>query len=73
MAGCEVSASLRRLAAEAIARFNALSPEEQRAERRAMAISWAYGNAALSNPDVTRETVEEAYDRLHAAPTKDEP
>ncbi len=68
-----MSASLRQLAAEAIARFNALSPEEQRAKRRARAISWAYGNAALSNPDVTREMVEAAYDRLHDEPTKDEP
>jgi hypothetical protein len=31
-------------------------------ERREQAISFAYGNTALSNPDVTREMVERAYD-----------
>jgi hypothetical protein len=31
-------------------------------ERRRQAISFAYGNAKLSNPNVTREMVERAYE-----------
>lgn len=34
-------------------------------ERRQQAISFAYGNTKLSNPHVTREMVEAAFDRLH--------
>ncbi len=35
-----------------------MTSEEQREQR----ISWVYGNCKLSNPDVTRETVENAVD-----------
>lgn len=34
-------------------------------ERRQQAISFAYGNTKLSNPHITREMVEAAFDRLH--------
>ena len=35
---------------------------------REQAIDWAYGNIALHNPDVTRETVAAAYDARHPKP-----
>lgn len=35
-------------------------------DRRQHAVSFTYGNLALSNPLVTREMVERAYDRLYA-------
>ncbi len=57
---------LDALLAQANAKFDALSPEEKIAYRREQAISFAYGNVSLSNPDVTREMVEEAFDRLAA-------
>ena len=38
-----------------------MTPEEQRMQ----AISFAFGNASLDNPNVTREMVEKAYDELH--------
>ncbi len=47
------------------AMIHAALEAETPAEKREAAISWAYGNAALSNPDVTREMVEAAYDRIH--------
>ncbi len=28
-------------------------------------ISWVYGNCVMSNPNVTREMVEKAYDARH--------
>lgn len=35
------------------------------AQRREQAIDFAYGNAHLSNPAVTREMVEKAYAKAH--------
>jgi len=40
--------------------FDALPPEEKRKHRHAQRVSWVYGNLALSNPNITREMVEEA-------------
>lgn len=40
-----------------------LTPER----RRERVIDFAYGNAALENPRITREMVRRAYDRLHEA------
>ena len=51
---------LDELVRRSIEAFNALPPEERRRHRHAQRISWVYGNVALSNPDVTREMVEEA-------------
>lgn len=34
-------------------------------EKRAQIISFAYGNCAIENPNITREMVECEYDRLH--------
>jgi hypothetical protein len=36
------------------------------AEKREHAISFVYGNCVLSNPNVTREMVERAWDERHA-------
>lgn len=41
------------------------TPEEKEQMVREQSISFAYGNVALHNPDVTREMVEEVYDRRH--------
>ena len=37
-----------------------MTPEEREEQRR----SFAYGNAALSNPNITREMVDDAAERL---------
>ena len=56
---------IMRLVKEAQARFDALSPEEQRAHRREQAISFVYGNLMDCAPHITREEVSAAYDRSH--------
>ena len=38
-----------------------MNPEEYREQM----ISFAYGNAKLSNPNITREMVEEVYEKLY--------
>lgn len=38
------------------------------AEIREQRISFAYGNAAMENPRITREMVEAEHDRLYGAP-----
>jgi len=43
------------------ARDHVMTPEELREQR----ISWAYGNAAIDNPSITREMVEREYDKLY--------
>lgn len=48
-----------------------ITPEQVRALRREQAISFAYGNVKMHNPDLTRETVAAEYDKLavlHPAP-----
>jgi uncharacterized protein (DUF1778 family) len=40
-----------------------MTPEEQEAQRR----SFAYGNAHLDNPRVTREMIDEAAERIATA------
>lgn len=54
---------LDELLKRSIAAFNALSPEEQAAERRAQCISWVYGNLALDGVDVTKEQVADMIER----------
>jgi len=46
------------------ARHRHVSPEEREAQR----ISFAYGNARLSNPRITRDSMKEAADQLAANP-----
>ena len=52
-----------------IAQIRALRDSGKMPKRptRDEAIDWAYGNTVLSNPNVTREMVERAYDELKAA------
>jgi hypothetical protein len=40
------------------------------AERRAHAISFAWGNVHLHNPAITRADIERAYDELHGSATR---
>ena len=48
---------LNALAARAIAAFNVLPLEQQRAHRREQRISWVYGEMRLSGYDISREEV----------------
>jgi len=69
---------LDELVKRAMAAFNALSPEEQRAHRREQAISFAVGQSLMSrfehgHPDLTpeeeaqlRQSVADAYDHRKA-------
>jgi len=69
---------LDALVKKAMAAFNALSPEEQRAHRREQAISWAVGQSLMSrfehgHADLTseeeaqlRQSVADAYDHRKA-------
>jgi len=43
-----------------LARKHQMTPEEREAQRR----SFAFGNANIDNPDVTRELVDEVAERL---------
>lgn len=54
------------LVKKAMAAFDALSPEEQRAHRREQAVSWVFGEMKLENEDspVTREEIADLYDRV---------
>lgn len=54
---------LARLVAEANARFDALTPEEQRAHREAQRKSWVIGELMLEHPDLTKEQAELRYAR----------
>lgn len=66
---------LNELVKRAMAAFNALSPEEKQSHRREQAISFAFGQAAMSyyergHPEMTKEeeermrqSIADAYDR----------
>ncbi len=54
---------LEKLIKKAVKEAGPMTPEQ----RRTQAISFVYGNCHMSNPNVTREMVEAAYDRLHPA------
>lgn len=55
---------LDALVKEAIKRFDALTPEQQAAHRRAQRKSWVIGNMLLDHPEMTREYAERIYDSL---------
>jgi hypothetical protein len=59
---CGAWHSFEERAEQAMAAFNALPPEEQAKQCRLQAISFAYGNTVLSNPDVTYDMCERAFD-----------
>jgi hypothetical protein len=48
----------------AVERFNALTPEEQSAHRRAQRKSWVIGETMLERPNMSREEAERLYDSL---------
>lgn len=60
------SPKLDALLAQANAAFDALSPEEQQAHRRAQRISWVWGELRLSGYDVTEEEVARSVDEYDA-------
>ena len=45
-------------------KFDALSPEEQRAHRKAQRKSYVIGEMMLEHPEMTREQAEELYKRV---------
>ena len=48
------------------ARTHTMTPEEREAQRR----SFVHGTVAMSNPEVTREMVDDVGDEMAAAPAK---
>lgn len=56
---------LDRLVKEAVARFDALSPQQQRKHRRAQRKSWVVGETMMSHPEMTRQQAEELYDDVN--------
>lgn len=56
---------LAQLVKDAMARFNALSPEQQREHRRAQRKSWVVGETMLEHPEMSREEAERLYDSLN--------
>lgn len=57
---CPLRPELDGLLQKAKKAWEEMSPDQKRELHRAQRISWVYGNLALSNPDITREMVEEA-------------
>lgn len=55
---------LMELLKRAQEKFDALSPEEQRAHRKAQRKSWVIGEMMLEHPEMTREQAEELYRRI---------
>lgn len=48
----------------ALARYNALPPEDQRKMRAAQRKSWVVGEFMLSHPEVTRAYAEKIFDNI---------
>lgn len=44
------------------------APPMTAAELRDQRISWAYGNCAIENPNVTKEMVERIHDEMYGKP-----
>ena len=55
---------LDRLICEAQAKFDALTPEQQREHRRAQRKSWVVGETMMAHPNMTRAEAEEIYDKV---------
>lgn len=49
---------------EATKNLPPMTPAQLREQR----ISWAYGNCAIDNPNVTREMVERLHDEIYGKP-----
>lgn len=58
------SPHLQRLIEEAIARFDALTPEQKQAHFQVQRKSWCIGNMLLDHPEMTREYAEKIWDEV---------
>ncbi len=55
---------ISKLVAEAVARFNAMPPAEQRKMREAQRESWVVGEMMLEHPEMTREEALRLYEQV---------
>ena len=58
------SSELQELVADAMARFDLLTPEEQREHRRAQRMSWVVGEMMLEYPEMTREDAVKIFNEV---------
>jgi hypothetical protein len=56
----DLNAALER----AVAAYKAMTPEQRRDMHKAQQRSWVIGNMMLDNPEMSREYVENIYDRV---------
>ena len=57
-----VASGLEKRVADAVARFNALPPDERRRLHEAQKKSWVVGETMLAHPDLSRDAAEHLYD-----------
>ena len=55
---------LTEIITRALARYNAMTPDEKRTHRQAQQRSWVIGEMLLEHPEMTREYVERIYDEI---------
>lgn len=58
---------LSELVKQAVARFNAMPPDERREHRRQQRKSWVIGETMLSHPEMTRAEAEQLFDEVEAS------
>lgn len=56
----ELNAAIER----AVAAYNSMTPQQKREMHEAQRRSWVIGNMMLDHPDMSREYVENIYDRV---------
>jgi len=56
--------NIEELVRDAVARYEAMTRDEQQAMRRAQRRSWVVGEMLLEHPEKTREEVERIYDEV---------
>jgi hypothetical protein len=61
---CPPRHELDALIKDAMAKFDALSPEQKREHRRSQRKSWVIGEMLLEHPEMTREYAEKIYEGL---------
>ena len=59
-----MAVTLDALIKDAMAKFDALSPEQKREHRLAQRKSWVIGEMLLEHPEMTREYAETIYEGL---------
>jgi hypothetical protein len=57
---------IKILLRQAVERFNAMPPHEQKAHWKAQQKSWVVGEMLIEHPELSREYVEQIYDRVVA-------